>query len=188
MSLMKATRLAPILGSLALVVALATPGMAEQKPATAEQKKVGCESFLWPLATEIALIKPGDAVAATSGDTLPAPPSEKAIALALKPAPEVQLPAKPTSTPKADDASKFAGFVSFATVAKGHYQVTMSGPGWIDVIQNGAPLEATGHTGSPECKDVRKSVRFEMTEGPLVIQVHGVPKDTLKITIRPAAD
>lgn len=180
MSLMK-SRLPHILASVALAVVLATPVLAEQK-------KVGCESFLWPLATEIALFRSNDAIAVGSGDTLPAPASDKAIALALKPAPEVQLPSKPTSTPKADDASKFAGFVSFTKVEKGHYQVSMSGPGWIDVIQNGAPLEATGHTGSPECQDVRKSVRFEITEGPLTIQVHGVPKDSLKIAIRPAAD
>lgn len=180
MSLMKTT-LSHIVGSLAFALAAATPAMAEQK-------KAGCESFLWPLATEIALIKSADAVAATSGDTLPAPSSEKAIALALKPARQVQLPAKPTSTPRADDASKFAGFVSFAKVEKGHYQITMSGPGWIDVIQNGVPLEATAHTGSPDCQDVRKSVRFEIADGPLAIQVHGVTKDVLKITVRPAAD
>jgi hypothetical protein len=156
--------------------------------ATADEKKAGCDSFLWPLTTEIALIKSAESITADTGDALPAPPIDKAIALSLKPAPEVQLPAKPTSTPKADDASKFAGFVNFTKAEKGHYQVTMSGPGWIDVIQNATPLEATGHTGSPGCEFVRKSVRFEISEGPLTIQVHGVLQNSLKITIRPAAD
>lgn len=176
----RATRrlFATLTGSLALLAAVP----AQAAPA------VGCEGFLWPLAEEIAQIKASDSVAVESGATLPAPPSGKAVAITLKPAPEVKLPATPTSTPKPDDDKKFAGAVNFSRIEKGHYQVTMSGPGWIDVVQNGRPLEATGHTGSADCEFIRKSVRFEVEDGAIAVQVHGVPKASLKITIRPAAD
>jgi hypothetical protein len=66
--------------------------------------------------------------------------------------------------------------------------VTLSVHAWIDVVQNGAPLEAIGHTGSEGCEAMRKSVRFEIGSGPFSIQLNGIPADTLKFTIRPAAD
>ncbi len=149
----------------------------------------GCEGFLWPLTTELAWMKATDSEGVASGATLPTPPAGKAIALTLLPASQVTLPAKPTSTPKPEDADKFAGVVNFEAPSEpGHYQMTISTHAWIDVVQNGAPLEATGHTGAKNCETIRKSVRFEIGPGPFSIQISGAPKDVIKIAIRPAAD
>ena len=156
-------------------------------PATAAPA-VGCDGFLWPLKTEIALLTSPDSETVATGATVPAASPDKAITLALKPAPEVTLPIKGTGTPKPGDDKKFAGFVSFTHVPAGHYQISLSRHGWIDVVQNGAALEATGHTGSANCDTLGKSVRFEISDGPLAIQVNGVKQDTIKITVRPAAD
>jgi hypothetical protein len=149
---------------------------------------VGCEGFLWPLATEIAWMKSDTSENAASGATLPTPPEGKAIALALKPAAEVKLPAEPTKTVKAEDGATHAGIISFGNIPEGHYQVTLSVMAWIDVVQNGKALEATGHTGSSDCEFARKSVRFEITNGPATIQIYGAKAETVKFTIRPAAD
>jgi hypothetical protein len=120
---------------------------------------------------------------------LAAPPTDKAIELALKPAAEVSFPAKPTSTPKPEDKDAFGGVVTFEGAPEpAHYQITLSTHGWIDVVQNGTPLEATGHTGSKDCDGLRKSVRFEVAPGPFSIQVSGVRKDSIRIAVRPAAD
>lgn len=161
--------------------------LAAPLPAAAES--TGCDSFLWPLATEIAWFKADAGETLASGATLAAPPADKAIVLKLRPTPQVALPAKPTSTPKDGDAEKFSGFVTIERFPEpGHYQVAISASGWLDVVQNGTALEATAHTGSPHCDVLRKSVRFEIGAGPVSIQVSGVPKDSIRIAVRPAAD
>lgn len=148
-----------------------------------------CDSFLWPLDTEIAWFKADDSQKLASGATLAGVPADKAIALNLLPTPKVELPAKPTSTPKADDAEKFSGFVTIEAFPEpGTYQVAISTSGWLDVVQNGTALEAIAHTGAPQCDLLRKSVRFEIGPGPVSIQVSGVPRDSIKIAVRPAAD
>jgi hypothetical protein len=173
-------RLAPTL--IALAVLAVAPSCAFAAGAK------GCEAFLWPLATELAWMKAADSEMAAAGATLPAPP-EKAIALALQPASDVKFVVTPTSTPKPEDAKSFGGVLSFERMpAAGQVQITISTHAWIDVVQNGATLEATGHTGSPDCDSIRKSVRFEVGPGPFSLQISSAPEDTIKIAIRPAAD
>lgn len=149
----------------------------------------GCSEFVWPLATEMSWFKAETGEKTASGTELASLPQDKAIHLALVPMAQATLPAKPTSTPKADDDKKFAGFVTIQSFPEaGQYQVAISDSGWLDVVQNGTALESTSHTGSPNCDVLRKSVRFEIGTGPVTIQVSGVPKDNIKIAVRPAAD
>jgi len=156
--------------------------------ARAEQA-TGCDEFLWPLATEIAWFQADASEKAASGAKLAALPEGKAIALDLLPMPEATLPAKPTSTPKDGDAEKFGGVVTIESFPEpGAYQIAISASGWLDVVQNGTTLEAIAHTGSPQCNVLRKSVRFEIGAGPVSVQVSGVPKNSIRIAIRPAAD
>ncbi|HEX2842845.1 hypothetical protein [Hyphomicrobium sp.] len=174
-----------------LLIVIASSGalLSAHVPGATAADATGCEGFLWPLATELSWMKASDSEATASGATLPKPPTDKAIALKLLPASQVSLSAKPTSTPQPDDAEKFAGVVTFeAPTAPGHYQVTISTHAWIDVVQNGVPLETTGHTGAKNCDSIRKSVRFEIGSGPFSIQINSAPTDTIKIAIRPAAD
>ena len=63
--------------------------------------------------------------------------------------------------------------------------MTLSGEGWIDLVQGGSHLEATAHTGAKECPGLRKSVRFTVGTAPTVLQLSGVPADTIKVAIRP---
>ena len=170
-----------LLASSAALAVSAAPGSAAGGP--------GCSDFLWPLETELSWMKSADSEKVASGTTLAAPPKDKAIEIALRPAGEVSFPARPTSTQKPEDKDAFAGVVSFEGNAEPiHYQVTLSANGWIDVVQNGAPLDATGHTGSKDCDGLRKSVRFEVAPGPFAIQVNGVRATSIRIAVRPAAD
>lgn len=157
-------------------------------PTAAADAKDGCSRFLWPLETERAWFAATDVIPLKSGDAFATPPSDKAISLRLRPAESVDLPATPTSTPKKGDGKRFAGVVQFNDIPEGHYQIAISDHGWIDVVQDGKALEATGHTGAPDCKGLRKSVRFEIASGPLAIQVYGARSDTIRIAVRPAAD
>lgn len=167
----------------ACLCALATTAPAVAAPG------VGCDGFLWPLATELAWMRADAPEKVASGTRLASPPADKAIELALKPASEVKFAVTPTSTPKPEDATAFGGVVDFDGLSEaGPYQVTLSIHGWIDVVQDGKPLEAIGHTGADGCDAIRKSVRFEIGPGPFSIQVNGFRKGTVKFAIRPAAD
>lgn len=146
----------------------------------------GCASFAWPLDTELAWMAASDPAAAESGATFPAPP-EKAIDLKLQPTADVKFLAKPSGRAKSDGAATFAGLVTFDAAAKpGIYQVTLSAPGWIDVVQNGATLKPTAHSGKSDCPAMRKSVRFEIGSGPFTLQLSNVSTGSIKVAISPA--
>jgi hypothetical protein len=169
---------------LAAVPAYAQDAPAANAPAANAET---CE-FLWPLETEMGWMRAAEAEKAASGATLARLPDDKAVELALKPTSEVAFPVKPTRTPKAGDAKTFGGFVNVETAEAAHVQVTLSAHAWIDVVQNGKPLEATAHTGAMGCPVARKSVRFEVGAGPLTIQLSGADTETIRIAVRPAAD
>lgn len=169
----------------ALIAGAHAPATSEEATQASEN---ACNEFVWPLETERAWFRSPDVIPLKSGDTFATPPADKAISLRLRPAASVELPAPPTSTPKAEDAERYAGFVRFDNIPEGHYQIAISDHGWLDVVQEGKALESTGHTGSPKCSDLRKSVRFEMASGPFALQIYGARGDTIRIAIRPAAD
>jgi len=146
----------------------------------------GCESFAWPLSTELQWLKAADSETLTSGATLPSPPA-KAIALSLLPVSKVSFPVAPTSKRKAGAAEAFGGILNFDGAAQpGLYQVTIASGGWVDVVQNGKALHPSAHTGKSDCDGARKSVRFEIEPGPFSIELSGIAKDTIKFAIRRA--
>lgn len=146
----------------------------------------GCDSFAFPLTTELGWMQAADAAPAASGAKLDAPPAS-AIAVTLSPAAEVKLVVPPTGKPKNKPEESFAAILDIANVpSAGLYQVSLSGPGWIDVIQDGAALKAGEHTGKSDCEGLRKSVRFDLKAGPATLQLSDVPANALRITIRKA--
>lgn len=146
----------------------------------------GCNSFAWPLTTEIGWLTSSDSEAAATGASLPSPPT-KAIALALLPVSQVSFPVAPTGRKRKDETGKFGGFISFADAASpGLYQVTLSGPGWIDVVQGGKTLKPTAHTGKSDCPGARKSLRFAVGSGPFTIEISGAETNLLKFAVRGA--
>jgi hypothetical protein len=76
--------------------------------------------------------------------------------------------------------------VTIGGIAKpGTYQVTLSDEAWIDMVQGGAFVASTDHSGAKECPGVRKLVRFNLAAGPLVVETSQASVTTLKIAIRP---
>lgn len=146
----------------------------------------GCDSFAWPLTTELAWMKAADPEKLASGAAVQAIPG-KAIDITLVPTAEAKLAAKPGGKPKNDPATSFAGTIDVSgSHAAGLYQVTLSSKGWIDIIQNGVVLESVNHTGMSDCEGIRKSVRFKIAEGPFTVQLSDVPSPSLKVIIRAA--
>jgi hypothetical protein len=145
----------------------------------------GCESFKWPLDKERAAFDDAALEKVASGAARGAL-NEQAFALALVPVADVAYTLSPAKKKKDAAGASFGGMLAFAPPEKaGVYQVTLSGEGWIDLVQNGAALDSADHSGAKNCPGLRKSVRFTVGAAPVALQVSGVPGDSIKVAIRP---
>lgn len=146
----------------------------------------GCDSFPWPINTELEWMKSSDSEALKSGAKLAAPPA-KAVELSLEPMSAVTFPVPPTGRLK-PEGEVYGGVVSFDNPggAAGSYQVALQTPGWIDVAQDGKALKSTAHSGKTDCDGVRKTVRFDLGPGPFSVQFSNIRKDNIKFSVRKA--
>jgi hypothetical protein len=154
---------------------------APAKSAPADGMSGGCESFKWPVDKERAAFDDAGLEKAASGAAR-GPLKEQAFVLALVPVKDVAFTVQPGK--KKNDG--FGGIVAFAAPEKpGVYQVTLSGEGWIDLVQEGKVRDASDHSGAKNCPGLRKSVRFMLGAAPVVLQVSNAVTDTIKVGIRP---
>ena len=164
-----------ILAGFALGFTGAAPLHAQDKPA--------CDQFDWSIKREQVLFAAPALSAAASGSKLDS--IGGGIALELQPQASVAFVLPPERQPKSPDSS--GGVISFANVPKaGLYQITLSAEAWIDVIQDGQAIKSTAFSGKRGCPHVRKSVRFELKPGALIIQVSGAAEKTVKLAVLPA--
>ncbi len=140
-----------------------------------------CSKLAWPLDKERALLL-GATHTLTSGATLEHF-QDAAVTLGLKPAAEAKLPVTPA---KPADPAKFSGFVSLPSEPPGDVIVSLSSEGWIDLVQNGAPLVSTAHTGDDNCPGLRKAVRFTLSGAALILEISNAPADHITVAITPA--
>lgn len=166
-----------------LPVAVCTIVLAASSTAFAAETG-GCESFAWPITTELQWLKATDSQPVASGAKLPVPP-EKAISLSLEPMSAVSFPVAPTGRMKPEG---YGGVVTFDDLgsAPGSYQVTLQFKAWVDVVQNGKALKSTAHSGKSDCDGVRKTIRFDLDTGPFTVEVSNVKTDAIKFAIRKA--
>jgi hypothetical protein len=149
-------------------------------PAVAAEP-VGCDKFKWPLDKERATLTGTDLPKVASGGRMNWP-LPVATMITLVPFAEAKLPFAPERAPKSDDS--FAGFVEVSAPAKaGIYKVTLSSDGWMDVIQGGRPVRSVAFTGATGCTGVRKSLKFELTSAPFIVQLSGIEANTIGIAI-----
>lgn len=162
----------------ALVLALSTALIATS---AAAQEPVGCDKFKWPLDREKALL--AAAVSIASGGEA-AQPLGVAIKLALVPFADAKLPMEPTRTPKSPDS--YAGFVRVPALPKaGPYRVTISGGGWVDVFQDGRDVKSRVVSSASGCEGVRKSVKFDLSAAPFIIEVTGTAARDIGVVVTP---
>ncbi len=162
------------------VVAMALPSA----PWTARAQD-GCAKFAWPVARERAQFAAAGKAEWPSGTARPDVPGE-GFALRLEPAASSKLARTPERPARHGGA--FAGMLSIGAVAPGLYQITLSEPAWIDVIQGDAFVRTAAHSSSRDCKGVRKSVRFHLSAAPLVIQLSDVAVPVIDIAVRPVSE
>ncbi|WP_409190979.1 hypothetical protein [Bradyrhizobium sp. RDM4] len=164
-----------VLTFLAALSIRATSALAAEEPS-------GCDKFKWPIERERAALTAPDRVKLASGSEQAALPSS-AITLGLVTPADAKLPSPPERAPK--DGS-FAGFTSIKTAKAGLYTVSLSSGAWVDVIQDGHALKPVAFSGATDCDGIRKTMKYQLSAQPFVLQISGVRDNSLAIAILPA--
>ncbi|MGL9622224.1 hypothetical protein QRQ56_29990 [Bradyrhizobium sp. U531] len=163
---------------LTLLVALAfsaTSALAAEEPS-------GCDKFKWPIERERAALSAPDLARLASGSEQAALPSS-AVALGLVAPSEAKLPMPPERAPK---DGTFAGFTSVKSATAGLYTISLSAGAWIDVVQDGHVLKPVAFSGATDCSGIRKTVKYELSAQPFVLQISGARENSVAIAILPA--
>jgi len=162
-----------------LFVALALLGAA---PAWAAEEPSGCDKFKWGIERERAALTAPDRIPLASGAELAALPAQTVV-LALRSPTEARLPMPPERAPK---DGTFAGFASIKTAPKaGLYSISLSTGGWVDVVQDGHFLKPKAFSGATDCDGIRKTMKYELSASPFVLQVSGTKADSVSIAVLP---
>ena len=151
--------------------------------AQAAEEPSGCDKFKWNIERERAALTAPDRIALASGGELAAPPPT-AMTLALRAPAEAKLPTPPERAPK---EGTFSGFATFKSLPKaGTYTVSLSAGGWVDLVQDGHPLKPKAFSGATDCEGIRKTMKYEISASPFVLQVSGTRENTVSVAILPS--
>jgi len=152
-------------------------------PAFAADEPSGCDKFKWPIDRERAALTAPDRTKLTSGSEQASLPSS-GITLTLAAPADVKLPLPPERAPK---DGTFAGFASFTSVPKaGLYTISLSAGAWIDVLQGGRFLKPVAISGATDCDGIRKTMKYELSAEPFVLQISGAKDNSVSIAILPS--
>ena len=162
--------------AIALLLLSAAPVWAAEEPS-------GCDKFKWPIEHERAALAASDRTRLASGGEVNALPSSGMILSLVTPA-AAKLPTPPERAPK---HGTFAGFANFKTVPKaGIYTISLSAGAWLDLVQDGHVLKPKGLSGATDCDGIRKTMKYELSASPLVLQVSGAKEDSVSVAILPS--
>ena len=146
---------------LAVLMLAAAPVWAAEEPS-------GCDKFKWPIDRERAALTAPDRARLASGAELAALPAT-GMTLALTAPGEAKLPSPPERAPKA-----------------GLYTISLSAGAWVDVVQDGHFLKPKGFSGATDCDGIRKTMKYELSASPFVLQISGTKEDSISVAILPA--
>lgn len=162
--------------TLMLLLLLAAPVRAAEEPS-------GCDKFKWPVDRERAALTAPDRAKWPSGTEQSIVPAS-GITLALVAPAEAKLPSPPERAPK---DGTFAGYASFKGAPKpGLYTVSLSTGGWVDLVQDGQFLKPKSFSGATDCDGIRKTMKFELSASPFVLQISGSKENSVSVAILPA--
>ena len=169
----------------AVSLAFAFPTTSRAIEQTPGETDAGCNSFAWTVENERAWFAEKDLRRVASGVRLSR--IDRAVALELVPTRSVEFFLRPKKTPPPDS---FSGQVAFFGVPRpGLYQVSISGDASIDVFENGTRLAAVAETEARDCRSVRRSERFTLAPGDLVlVQISGALEPSIKVAFEEVAE
>jgi hypothetical protein len=141
----------------------------------------GCDKFKWPMTHEQAALAAEPAARLETGAALA---FDAAAQLHLAPFAEAKLDMPPQRAPKLTPS--YAGAVKLgAPAAASTVKVSISGEGWIDVVQDGHYVKPTGFAGATDCPGLRKSVKFPLAAAPATIQISNVRESDISLIVSP---
>ena len=149
---------------------------------TARAEESGCDKFAWPIQAEQKILLNSQKIAANSGKSFSGLPSGP-IELSLVRIDQAAFEKPPERAPKNPDS--FAGFLRIAAMPSGVVQISLSRAAWVDAIQEGRYLKPAAHSGALDCPGIRKIVKFELQQGPVIFQLSGVEANSLALLIAP---
>jgi hypothetical protein len=151
--------------------------------AFAAEEPSGCDKFKWPIDHERAALTAPDRVKLASGAELAAIPATGMTFALVAPA-DAKLPSPPERAPK---DGTFAAFANFKAPAKaGIYTISLSAGAWVDVIQDGHDLKPKAFSGATDCDGIRKTMKYELSTAPFVLQISGARDNALSVAILPS--
>ena len=154
-------------------------------PAWAAEEPSGCDKFKWNIEHERAALTAADRAKLASGGEITAMPSSGMVLTLVAPA-EAKLPTPPERAPK---DGTFAGFTSFKTAPKaGVYTISLSAGAWVDVVQDGHFLKPRAFSGATDCEGIRKTIKYELSAAPFVLQISGSKEDSISVAILPSGE
>jgi hypothetical protein len=151
-------------------------------PAWAADEPSGCDKFKWNIDHERAALTAPDRIKLASGAELAAVPATGMTVSLTAPA-EAKLPTPPERAPK---EGTFAGFTSVKSLKAGIYTVSLSTGAWIDLVQDGHNLKPKAFSGATDCDGIRKTVKFELSASPFVLQLTGARDNSISVAILPS--
>ena len=149
---------------------------------TARAEESGCDKFAWSIQAEQKLLLNSDKIAANFGKSFSGLPS-RPIELSLVRIDQAAFEKPPERAPKNPDS--FAGFLRIAAMPSSVVQISLSRTAWVDAIQEGRYLKPAAHSGALDCPGIRKIVKFELQQGPVIFQLSGVEANSLALLVAP---
>jgi molybdate transport system substrate-binding protein len=144
-----------------------------------------CSGFQFDVSKELKMFEsaPRKVTAAPSAATDIAMNQLYAVTLADQS--KVKFATAPAKSTAADGS--FAGVLKVTSPRTQTIRVTATQAAWLDVISGGKLIESTRHTGSGNCKLLRKVVEFTVApDQPVIIQVSGSREKQIKLAVTTA--
>ncbi|WP_271202072.1 hypothetical protein [Methylopila turkensis] len=135
-----------------------------------------CSGFAWDVRADIAAVAAAE-MTPSGSEIRPAPATAVRLLLVDAGKAGFALPPEQAQSPAAP-----AGTLRFVARA-GVWRVTTTERLWFDVVQDGRSAKPLGFSGDPTCEGARKSVRFELKDGPATLQVSGSPSRTVGVAV-----
>ncbi len=152
-------------------------------PAFAAEEPSGCDKFKWNIDHARAVLTAADRTKLNTGSELAALPAT-AVTVALVTPAEAKLPMPPERAPK---EGTFAGYTKVVSAPKaGRYTISLSNGAWIDVVQDGHFVKPTAFSGARDCEGIRKTMKYDLSASPFVLQISGAGQNSLSVAILPS--
>ena len=68
----------------------------------------------------------------------------------------------------------------------GLYTISLSAGAWIDVVQDGHALKPKGFSGATDCDGIRKTMKYELSASPFVLEISGARENAVSVAILPS--